>query len=109
MRKLHKILFIRDGGAIFQGAIFLGENFPGGNFLRGIFPGDKFPGSNFLEGHFFWGHFSIKTNGLIVLSNFNQIKYLQLVLVSNNFETTILSTVRFQIFNRLFLIPFFAA
>ena len=39
----------------------------------------------------------IKTNGLIPLSNFIPIKYLELVFVLTNFEITILSTLSSQI------------
>ena len=47
----------------------------------------------------------IKTNGLIALSNFITIKYLELVFVLNNFIIiliTILSTLTFQISISLF-------
>ena len=35
----------------------------------------------------------IKTNALIALSNFNPVKYLELVFVLTNFEITMLSTL----------------
>ena len=50
----------------------------------------------------------IKTDSLIVLSKY-QIKYLELVFVSINFEITILSTLTSTIFIGFFLSIFFFA
>ena len=46
----------------------------------------------------------IKTNGIIALSNFIPIKYLELVFVLTNFQITILSTLESQIFIGFFAV-----
>ena len=49
----------------------------------------------------------LKTNGLIVLSNFIPSTYLELVFVSTNFEKTMLSTLTSQFFKGFFAFFFF--